>query len=189
MNTTAIVIGNLSTLLAMAANAFSATRKTTKGVLLTQNLSQSVYCFSAIVLGGYSAAVQNAVSIVRNIAAVAKVRSKIFEWSLVVLGVALGIVFNNQGLIGLLPVVGNLQYTLVIFQLRHNEKALKLSFLISVVFFVVFNLTIYNFVGAAADTVVIITTLISLIRERNEERERKERHHESVAASENHNKA
>ena len=166
MNTTAIIIGNLSTVLAMAANAFSATRKTAKSILLSQNLSQSVYCFSALVLGGYSAAVQNIVSIVRNIAAVAKVRSKVLEWTLVILGVVLGVAFNNRGLIGLLPVVGNLQYTLVIFRLRHNEWALKISYLISVAVFVVFNSSIYNFVGAAADTVVVITTIVSLVKER-----------------------
>lgn len=175
MNTTAVLIGNLSTLLAMAANALSATRKTTKGVLLTQNLSQAVYGFTAIVLGGYSAAVQNAVSIVRNIAAVANARSRILEWSLAALGVVLGIGFNNRGLVGLLPVVGNLQYTVVIFRLRDKEKILKLSFLLSVVFFGVFNLTIYNFVGAAADMVVIITTVISLIRDREKKDRTKER--------------
>ena len=70
-----VIIGNLCTLLAMGANALSSTRKSTKGVLRVQNLSQISYFVSGIVLGGYSAAVQNVVSILRNIAAIRNVKS------------------------------------------------------------------------------------------------------------------
>ena len=54
LNTTAVIVGNVCTLFAMAANAFSATRKTAKGVLGVQNISQGIYGVSALVLGGYS---------------------------------------------------------------------------------------------------------------------------------------
>ena len=159
-----LIIGNLCTLLAMGANALSSTRKTAKGVLLLQNLSQGIYFMSAVVLGGYSAAVQNAVSIFRNFAAIRNVKSKTIEWTLTALGVILGVVFNNRGWMGLFPVLGNLQYTLAIFRFKDNERALKLSFLISVAFFCVFNVVLRNYVGVAADTVVMITTAIVLIQ-------------------------
>ncbi len=164
MVTVPVIIGNLCTLLAMGVNAFSATRKTTKSMLRAQNISQLVYCASAIVLRGYSAAVQNVVSILRNTAAIRNVKSKSVEWTLVILGVVLGVAFNNRGLLGLLPVVGNLQYTLAIFYLKCNERTVKVSFLLSVAAFVVFNIMLYNFVGAASDMVVIITTVIALFK-------------------------
>lgn len=166
MNHLNLIIGNLCTLLAMGGNAISSTRKTAKGVLLMQSLSQGIYCISAIFLRGYSAAVQNVVSILRNFAAIRNVQSKFVEWTLVILGVLLGIVFNNRGLVGLLPVLGNLQYTLAIFRFRDNEWALKLSFLISVAAYSVFNVVLYNFVGVASDLFVIVTTAIVLIKER-----------------------
>ena len=159
-----LIIGNLCTLLAMGSNALSTTRKNVKGILLLQSLSQLIYCVSAVVLGGYSAAVQNVVSIVRNFAAIRNIKSKFLEWALVILGVVLGIIFNNRGLMGLLPVVGNLQYTLAIFRFRDNERILKLSFLISSVMFVIFNITLYNFVGAASDLVVTVTTIAVLLK-------------------------
>lgn len=164
MITVPIIIGNLCTLLAMGANAFSGTRKTTKSMLRFQNLSQLIYCVSAIVLGGYSAAVQNLVSICRNTVATRNIKSKLLEWTLVVLGVALGVAFNNRGVLGLLPVVGNLQYTLSIFYLKDHERAVKVSFILSVAAFVVFNISLYNFIGAASDMVVIITTGIAMVK-------------------------
>lgn len=160
-----IIIGNLCTLLAMGGNAVSATRKTTKGVLSWQNLSQVIYFACAIILKGYSAAVQNVVSFLRNIAAIRNVKSKTVEWVLTIAGVVLGVLFNNRGLMGLLPVVGNLQYTLAIFRFKDNERLLKLSFLISSVAYAVFNIVLYNFVGAVSDTVVAVTTAVVLIKD------------------------
>ena len=162
-----IIIGNLCTLLAMGSNAISSTRKTANGMLGFQSLSQVIYFVCAIVLKGYSAAVQNVVSVIRNAVAIKNIKNKVIEWVLIILGLALGIVFNNRGIIGLLPVIGNLQYTLAIFYLKDNERLFKISFLISLIGCVIFNIAILNIVGAIADTIVSITTIIALIKERN----------------------
>lgn len=161
---TAIIIGNLCTLLAMGFNALSATRKTPKGILLTQNIGQGIYCASAIVLRGYSAAVQNVVSIVRNFLAIGQGKRKVLEWLLVALGVVFGIAFNNRGWIGLLPVIGNLEYTLAIFRHKDDERKIKIAFLLSVLAFAVFNIAICNYVGFASDIMVIITTGVMLLK-------------------------
>ena len=164
MGNIALIVGNLCTLLAMGFNALSSTRKTPKGVLLTQNISQGIYGISAIVLKGYSAAVQNVVSIVRNLVATRKKNNKFVEWLLVVLGVALGIAFNNRSWVGLLPVVGNLQYTLAIFKFKNDERKIKFFFLLSVVAYAIFNFAIRNYVGMVSDTIVIVTTSIMLLK-------------------------
>lgn len=159
-----IIIGNLCTLLGMGANAFSATRKNMKGVLRAQNLGQVIYFASAIVLRGYSAAVQNVVSILRNIVAIRNINSKAIQWILTGLALVFGVAFNNRGLMGLLPVVGNLQYTLAIFRFPDNERAVKLSFLLSSICYAVFNIVIQNYVGIAADSFVVVATAIVLLK-------------------------
>lgn len=159
-----IIIGNLCTLLAMGANAFSATRKNMKGVLRAQNLGQVIYFASAIVLRGYSAAVQNVVSILRNIVAIRNINSKAIQWILTGLALVFGIAFNNRGLMGVLPVVGNLQYTLAIFRFPDNERVVKLSFLLSSICYAVFNIVIQNYVGIAADSFVVVATAIVLLK-------------------------
>ena len=164
MNSSAIIVGNLCTIVALGFNAISATRKTPKGVLMMQNVSQGVYGVSSIVLGGYSATVQNLVSIARNIAAIRNIKSKYLEWLLVILGVVLGIVFNNRSWVGLLPVVGNLQYTLAIFRFKNDEQKIKFFFLISVIAFFIFNFAIRNHAGVVSDFIVIVTTSAVLLK-------------------------
>lgn len=154
----ALIVGNVCTVLAMACNAISSAGRAPKKVLWMQNASQAIYGISGIALQGYSATAQNVVSILRNLAAIRNMKSKVLEWGLVVLGVVLGVACNNRGWIGLLPVIGNLQYTLAIFKFKTDERKIKIFFLISVLGFVVFNYAICNYVGALADAVVSVTT-------------------------------
>jgi len=168
MNSVSLIIGNLCSLLAMITDSISATRKTPKGVLLVQSLSQLIYCIGTVVLKGYSGAVQNAVSILRNFVAIRNIENKILEWALALLGVVLGIGFNNLGLMGLLPVIANFQYTLAIFRFKDNERALKISFLISVGMFALFNVAIYNAVGVVSNSVVLISTAVNLVKSRKQ---------------------
>ena len=168
MNIIAVVIGNLCSLCAMITDSISSAQKTAKRVLLVQSLSQLIYGIGTTVLRGYSGAVQNGVSILRNFVAIRNIQSKAVEWTLVIVGVVLGVVFNNLGLMGLLPVIANLQYTIAIFRFRDNERALKISFLLTCVMYALFNAVIYNVVGVITNVVVVITTVANLIRERKQ---------------------
>ena len=164
MNNMNVIIGNICSLLAMGTDAISSGQKTAKRVLWVQNLSQLIYFAGTVVLKGYSGAVQNLISIVRNLVAIKEINSKFIEITLVILGVALGLIFNNLGFMGLLPVIANLQYTLVVFRFKGQERPLKISFMISVILFGLFNLAILNFVGLCTNGVVAVTTLIYLIK-------------------------
>lgn len=159
-----LIIGNICSLLASVTDAFSASRKTPRGILLVQILSQALYGVTGIVLKGYSATVQNVVSILRNLAAIKKVNSKALEWGFVAAGVVLGLVFNNRGLVGLLPVIANLEYSLAIFRFKDNEVAIKAAFLISIFLFVIFNAAIWNVVGTVSNLVLFIVTAVFLVK-------------------------
>ncbi len=163
-----LVAGNVCSLLAMVTDSVSASRKTARGVLLVQTLSQLFYGMSAVVLKGYSAAVQNAVSILRNLLAVSKSRSRLkaVEMLLILLAVVLGLCFNNRGVIGLLPVVASLEYSLAVFWFEDNERALKIAFLINAVLFGVFNGAVLNIVGVIANIVVVVSIVVFLIRDK-----------------------
>lgn len=159
-----LLVGNLCSLLAMVTDSVSATRKTAKEVLWVQNLSQLIYLIGTLVLKGYSGAVQNGVSILRNLAAIRGVNSRALEWGFAGLGVVLGVACNNLGFMGLLPVIANFQYTLAVFRFRENERALKRSLFVAVLLFAGFNAAIWNVVGVITNLVVAGTTAAALLR-------------------------
>lgn len=164
MELSEVIVGNVCSLCAMVSDSVSSTRKKHSQIMLIQCLSQVFYGAGAIILKGYSGAAQNAVAILRNLAATRKWKHQIVEWALIALGVVLGIVFNNRGLLGWLPIVSNLEYSVAVFRFQENERALKLAFILNMAMYAVFNAVILNFVGTAANVVVIVTTVIALVR-------------------------
>ena len=161
-----ILVGNLSSLFATVTDSISGTRKNQKSILLLQSLSQIFYGAAAIILKGYSSAVQNVVGILRNFAAMWKIKSKVVEWILIAMGVVFGFVFNNRGLLGWLPIVANLEYSVCVFRFEEDERSLKIAFVINMVMYGVFSLLIMNYVGAVSCTIIATTTTIALIKEK-----------------------
>ena len=100
MEANEIIVGNVCSLCAMVSDSVSGTRKKRSEILAIQMLSQVFYGVGTIILKGYSSTAQNVVALLRNLAAMKNVKSKAVEWTLILLGVVLGIVFNNRGLIG-----------------------------------------------------------------------------------------
>ena len=164
MTQTSIIIGNLFSLCAMISDSISGTRKKHSEIMAVQIVSQFFYGASSIVLKGYSSTVQNVVAVFRNLAAMKNVKSKVLEWGLILAGVVLGVVFNNRGLLGWLPIVANLEYSIAVFKWKENEKALKLAFIVNMVMYAVFSLVIMNYVGTLSCTVIAVTTAISLLK-------------------------
>ncbi len=159
-----IIVGNVCSLCAMITDSISGTRKKHNQILAVQILSMVFYGAGSIILKGYSSTAQNVVGILRNLAAMKNIKNKAVEWTLIALGVVLGVLFNNRKLIGWLPIIANLEYSIAVFRFRQNARGLKIAFIINMLMFAVFNIVIMNYVGAASCTVVAATTVISLIK-------------------------
>ena len=164
-----LIIGNISSLLAMITDAISSSRKTARGVLFMQTISQLIYTAGSIILRGYSAAVQNVIGVVRNLLAMSGKDNKYIEWLLIVLGVVLGLAFNNRGIYGWLPVLSNLEYSLAVFKFKNNERALKIAFAISIALYAMFNIVLLNFVGFASNMIIIVTTILFVVKDKGRE--------------------
>ena len=163
-----VIIGNLFSLCAMISDSISGTRKKHSEMMAVQIVSQFFYAAASIALKGYSSTAQNVVAVFRNYAAMKNVKSKVLEWILILAGVVLGVILNNRGLLGWLPIIANLEYSISVFKLKDNETALKIAFILNSLMYAVFNAVIKNYVGVLSCSVIAITTLVSLIKGTNE---------------------
>lgn len=169
-----IIAGNLCSFFAMITNSFSGTRKKQREILGVQILSFIFYGVGSFILKGYSSTVQNAVGILRNVAAMtsrkSKVLDRIIEWTLISLGVILGVVFNNRGLLGWLPIVANFEYSIAVFRLKNNGRMLRYAFIVNLLMYTVFAAVISDYVSIAANLFAAVTTVIFLIKEKRAEK-------------------
>ena len=159
-----IIIGNICSIFAMISDSISGTKKNRAQMLGIQIISQFFYAVGSFILKGYSSVVQNVVAVLRNLAGIRNVKSKMVEWALILIGVGLGAVFNNRGILGWLPIIANLEYSISIFWFKDNDRALKISFIINMVMYSAFSFIIMNYVSGIAYFIVATTTAVALVK-------------------------
>ena len=159
-----IIFGNVCSFLATITDSISSTRKSVKGVLGMQCLSQLIFIVVSIAFQGYADLVQNVVGLVRNLFAISRKQVKGIEWVFVALAVGLGLYFNNLGWLGLLPVLANFEYSLAVFRFADDERAMKLAFMGLNLLYMVYNFCVLNIVGGICSAVVIVTTVVYLVK-------------------------
>ena len=76
---------------------------------------------------------------------------------------ALGLYANNRGIVGLLPIISTVLYTLGCFFAKRT-KAIKLNMIVNLVLWAAYDLLVGDFVSAAVDSVSAVTALASILR-------------------------
>ena len=165
----AILIGNAACFLATITDSVSSTCKTTRSMLLVQNVSILFYLAASLAFRGYADTVQNIVGLGRNLSAMGKKPRLWLQWLFVVLAAVLGLWFNNQGALGLLPVAANLQYSLAMFRCAEDERAMKISFAVLSGLYSVYYAFIFNIVGSVCSAVVVVAAVAYLVKTKRRE--------------------
>jgi len=77
---------------------------------------------------------------------------------------ALGILSNNRGVVGLIPVVTTAIYTVACLYVK-SSRAIKLNLIVNLALWTVYDLFIGDYVSAGVDSVSAGTALVSILRE------------------------
>lgn len=159
-----LILGNIFCLFSMITDSISAKKQTTKEILFYQSLSQVIYCTSSIILGGYSAAIQNVVTIIRNYIASQDKSNNAIEITLIVLGIVLGFACNTLGFVGILPIFASAQYAIIIYNNKKNERMIKCSFALCCLCYTIFNFCVMNIVGGFTNFFVFLVAVSELVK-------------------------
>ena len=165
MDNRIIIIGNIISLFGSGGILISTAVKNKKNILKVQTAASFFLLASDIVLRGYSGAAQDLICIVRNLTVILGKKSKILNFFFIISGVALGVIFNNKGLLGLLPILANLQFSCIVLYPKADDVMLKASIFASNVCWAIYSLCIFNYVNMTVNIVICISAAIFVIRE------------------------
>lgn len=158
-----LFIGNAISLVAAVLLAASCCVNQPRRIYLLQICTNLVLCLSSIVLGAWSGVVTLLLSSLRFYLIIRKK----FNFPLMILFSAavllLGILANNRGLIGLLPVIAGVQFTVCTYFAK-KTKSIKLSILINISLWAVYSFLILDIVSGVSETVNALVCLISLLK-------------------------
>ena len=157
---TNIIIGNIIALIASILMVISGLQKKKKTILFIQIIQIALSVISNIVLGGYTGAVINAISCIRDILCYKDklgTKEKIF---IIILAIGLTITFNNLSLIGLLPLIA----TIVYISFMNIKDVVKFKFLVifSMIMWLVYDLYIKSYTSGIFDFLSITANIIAI---------------------------
>lgn len=157
---TNIIIGNIIALIASILMVISGLQKKKKTILFIQIIQIALSVISNIVLGGYTGAVINAISCVRDILCYKDKLGTKEKIIIIILAIGLTIIFNNLSLIGLLPLIA----TIVYISFMNIKDVVKFKFLVifSMIMWLVYDLYIKSYTSGIFDFLSIVANIIAI---------------------------
>lgn len=162
-----IVIGNIISFIAAIIMVASGYIKSKEKTILWQAVQICFNTLACFILGAYSGAVTNLISVPRNVLAY---RNKLGWWwksAFIVITALLTLLFNQSGWIGWIPILSAVPYTYLMDRLK--PVPFKALIVYTCVIWCIYDILVLNYVSAAFDISTMITSCIAIYRIRSSE--------------------
>ena len=157
---TQIVIGNIIALIASILMVLAGLQKKKKKILFIQIIQIALSVISNLVLGGYTGAIINALSCVRDILCYKDKMGTKEKIIIIILAVGLSLAFNNLGWIGLLPLIATVVY--ITFMNTKDVVKFKLLIIFSMVMWLIYDLYIKSYTSGVFDFMSVIANIVAI---------------------------
>ena len=129
---------------------------------MVQTIQIICFIISNLLLKGFTGAIIQGVSLIRNIEAYKDKLTTLNKIILITISVGLSLYFNNRGIIGLLPVISTIVYTS--FMTTKDVKKLKLLLMFTMVLWGVYDFYIMSYTSAVFDGATFIANAVVLLK-------------------------
>lgn len=157
-----IVIGNIISLIGALFIVAIGVIKSKKNILIAQCFQCTFIAVGNLFLGGFSGFITNVVNIIRNLYSFRFPFNTPAKIVFIIIQFALGLKFNNLGLIGFLPILAAVIFTW--FMDTKSDKVMKVVVISTTLMWTIYDFTILNFTAFAFDIASLITNGIGMYR-------------------------
>lgn len=161
-----IIIGNIVFLIASTISTIIGLVKDKKKYLLYQLIVFVFMGLGNVLLKGYSGFIANIISIIRNMVCLKYVYTKTLKYSFVVIQAIVTIMFNTEGIVGLLPIIAVGVYTLLMDE--NDGVKFKYVIILSQSCWIIYDFIIHNYVDIVFGLFTIATNLYTSIKIKKE---------------------
>lgn len=157
-----LIFGNFIALIASILMIYVGTIKDKSKIIFTQTIQIMITIISNIILGGITGAIINIICCIRNIFCYKEKLSKTVQTILIILSIIFSLIFNDLGLIGLLPLISTVIYT--IFMNIQDVVKFKVLIMVTTFMWFIYDLTILSYSAALFDLLCVFTNFVSILR-------------------------
>lgn len=160
-----IIIGNVISLIATGFMISSSLVNKRKTLFLLQTINAVLLIISSLFLFAYSGAMALFTTAIRNYAiSIDKFSKKIMIFC-VILTIILGLISNNRGLIGLLPIIATCEYSICGYYFEDIRQT-KMSLCINLFLWVMYSVSILDIPTALTDFTTFSISAVYLLKTR-----------------------
>ena len=160
------IFGEIFSLLAAVCLCYSTFSTSKKNMVFWQLIDSVLGAVSNIFLFSFSGVVTNILVAVRNLFEVKGKNNNVIVIVFCFLNMVLGLLFNNRGFVGVLPILATIEYTIAIYVCK-SSQSLRIGLLINTVFWGVYDLLIMSYPLFVADVIIFVFATINVVRLRN----------------------
>ncbi len=155
------LVANILAFIASLFMVYSGILKDRKKIIKVQAIEIVVFIISDIFVLGYSGAIINLISLVRNILVYYDKFDKKSIALVLILSTASVLIFNNLGIIGLFPLFA--MYIYAIFMNTKDIKRFKILMIFTMLLWAFYDMMIGLYVSLAFDILTIISCTVTLL--------------------------
>ncbi len=157
-----LVIGNIISFVASMFLLLSCVFKKRNLVFLCQFFECSLLALASIFFESYAGMTTLILCATRNIVIAKDKYTNKIMWLFLVLTAFFGVLSNNRGVVGLLPVIATIFYTLSTYLFK-GIMATKVNIFINTFLWVVYSVLIKDYSTTVSNSVVLITVSVSML--------------------------
>ena len=158
-----ILIGNIISFAAAIFLAVSCVAKSRKQIFILQFMNCAVLAVASYFFGSYAAITTLALCCIRNIFIMKDKFSVPIMTVILILVIACGILTNNRGIIGLLPVIATVEYTICCHYITDVGKT-RISILVNEAIWIIYSFLVLDFSTAITDIIVVTVDIVSIAK-------------------------
>lgn len=158
-----LILGNLLSLCAVVCLAISVVKKNKKSLIAWQVSDTAFFVASTLVLRSYSAVVTNSVSLLRNLCAYYGKLNKALAIFFCGIIVVIGLYLNNRGVIGWLPMIASIQYTICMYVTK-NEQQMRYALAFNLILWIIHDFYIQSYPSAINSIFLCVWSLVQAYR-------------------------
>lgn len=155
-----IIIANAIDFIAALIQVGSGSIKKKSNILVVQIIQLLMQGVSMLLLGGITGAISNVLSCYRNYLCYKEKLNRVWKGILIAASVAMTLLFNNQGWLGIIPVAVCTVYIL----LMDVKDPIKFKLLVTLSFvpWIIYHFALKLYVAAIFDAVSVVTSAVTL---------------------------
>lgn len=155
-----LICGNIVALIASMLMVYSGSVNNRKKIIYIQTVQILAFTLSNLILGGFTGAIVNLISLVRNVLCYKDKLTNDKKLILILFCIIFSLCFNNLGFLGLLPLISTVVYTC--FMDVKNTIKLKLLIIFTMILWLIYDTLIRSYTSAIFDVFSIIANSVTI---------------------------